>query len=96
MKHLLSGCMTSLATKCYSKELINQDLYSSIFDRNYGSTQQRVDSFLLEIIRRVESHEKNGEPQQALGVIQQFADIVGWDTALAHLANEIRMTSLYI
>lgn len=92
MKALLSGSISSLATKCWAKGLIAGEMYSDIFDHNYGSTQKRVDYFLLQIVKKVESYEQNRESERARNVIQQLADIVGLDSALSSLAQEIGMS----
>lgn len=83
--------ISKLAQHCFSKELIQEQVYEAVSDTNYESECKRSDYFLMKCYKRAKKLEKSGQFKESKQYRDDLAAIVGSDssTVLVQTARTI-------
>ena len=73
--------ISKLAQHCFSKGLIQEEVYEAVSDTNYESECKRSDYFLMKCYKRAKKLEKSGQFKESKQYRDDLAAIVGSDSS---------------
>ena len=85
----LSASVESIASKCFAKELIADDLYSGMFDGEWRPEYLRAYYFTDRVYNKLKQFERSNpaNPEKVETTISTLAKIIRRDSALEHIAK---------